>query len=250
MHCTQYVVTPSMSKRLIARAMAAHPQVRAALTEATLVIVAGTTNGYVAEEILGALGQREGFSREGFRRGAVVPPTVRAPAADLPGDVVIHAGLWQKGKTVFDVIDDLDAGDLILKGGNALDVPRRRAAVLIAHPQAGTAGVILPAVFGRRVRLLVPIGLEKRVDGDLDDLAAELNAAEAEGPRMLPLPGPAFTELDAISLLTGATARLVAAGGIHGAEGAVWIAVKGRADELAAADALVQSLAGEPPCEA
>ena len=40
----------------------------------TLVIIAGTTNGYVAEEILASLGQGEGFTRKGFRRGTTVAP--------------------------------------------------------------------------------------------------------------------------------------------------------------------------------
>ena len=87
----QFLLTPSMGKRLIGRAMARHPSVRKVLKKGTLVIVAGTTNGYVAEEVLGAIGQAEGFSRKGFRRGTVVPPHFDAAsiAARLEGDVVI-----------------------------------------------------------------------------------------------------------------------------------------------------------------
>jgi len=137
----------------------------------------------------------------------------------------------------------------VLKGANAVDVCRGRAAVLIGHPECGTAGAALPHVVGKRVKMIVPVGLEKRVLEDVADLAEQLNAPQATGPRLLPLPGEVFTELDAIRLLTGATGRLVAAGGINGAEGCVWIAVKGEAKQLQAAEQLIQSVAAEPPCE-
>lgn len=48
----QFTVTPAMGKRLIAKAMVVHPAVSKVLKKGTLVIIAGTTNGYAAEEIL------------------------------------------------------------------------------------------------------------------------------------------------------------------------------------------------------
>jgi len=247
----QFVVTPSMGKRLIGKAMAAHPKVRAVCRKGTLVIVAGTTNGYVAEEILQSLGQGEAFSREGFFRGIVGPPGGPGikSKGQFPGDVILLDGRLQKNKTIFDVADDLQAGDLILKGANAVDVRRGHAAVYIGDPQGGTAGAAIRAVVGRRVELIVPVGLEKRVLGNVTDLAAQLNAPQAEGPRLLPLPGQAFTELDAIALLTGAAARLVAGGGVGGAEGCVWIAVTGEPAQLQAAEKLIGSISAEPPWE-
>jgi hypothetical protein len=164
----------------------------------------------------------------------------------FPGDVVIQDGIWQKGKTIFDVAAQLKEGDVIMKGANAVDIETRRAAILIGHPQAGTIGASLPAYFGRRVRLIIPVGLEKRVNGNLDALAASLNEPGAHGPRLLPVPGEIFTEIDAIALLTGAKAQLVSAGGVAGAEGSVWLAVSGEAAQENGAMALLQSVAGEP----
>jgi len=69
----QFCITTAMGKRLIGKGMAQHPRVRNVLERGTLAIIAGTTNGYVAEEILTALGQAEGFSRVGFRRGGSLP---------------------------------------------------------------------------------------------------------------------------------------------------------------------------------
>jgi hypothetical protein len=161
--------------------------------------------------------------------------------------VVITKNVWQKGKTIFDVIDDLKEGDVILKGANALDLHRKQAAILIGHPKAGTIGVALQAVVGRRVKLIIPVGLEKRVCGDLYALAEKVNIPGAKGFRLLPVPGQVFTEIEAISLLTGATAEIMAAGGVCGAEGSCWLAISGTSEQEEAAEKLLTSIASEPP---
>jgi hypothetical protein len=243
----QFVVTTAMGKRLIGKGMAAHPAIERVLKTGRLVIIAGTTNGYVAEEVLDRIGQREGFERAGFRRGITVAPGAKAASAEFAGDVVIVDGEWQRGLTVTDVADDLREGDVILKGANAFD-RQGKAAVQIGNPRGGTIMDAMPAVIGRRVRLIVPVGLEKRVLEDVHDLAQRCNAPGVDGPRLYVLPGETFTELDAIRLLTGAEPSLLAAGGVYGAEGAAWLGVAGSEEQVAAAAALIRSVAGEPPC--
>lgn len=244
----QFCVTTSMGKRLIGKAMAVRPDIQSILKKGTLVIVAGTTNGYVAEEILATLGQAEGFHRQGFRRGMTVAPGAKVPEADFPGDVVIRDGAWLRGQTIFDAADNLEAGDIVLKGGNAVDA-RGQAAVHIGDPQGGTILATLAAVFGRRVRLIVPVGLEKRVLEDVHVLAKRSIDPDAAGPRLLPMLGEVFTELDAIELLTGAQACLLAAGGIYGAEGASWLGIIGTEAQVDATAELIRSVSGEPPCQ-
>lgn len=252
----QFSLTPAAGKRLIAKGIAKHPEVLTAVKGGTVVVIAGTTNGYVAEELLATIGQSQDFKRKRFFRGVVLPPV--HPTADsgripdesgFPGDVVIKEGVWQKGKTIFDVVGNLKENDVILKGANALDLEARRAAILIAHPQAGTIGASLPAYYGKRVRLIIPVGLEKRISGNLDALAAQMNEPGAHGPRLLPAPGEVFTEIDAIAMLTGAKAQLIAAGGVAGAEGSIWLAISGDAAQEGGAMALLQSVAAEPAFE-
>jgi len=244
----QFLVTTAMGKRLIGKGMAAHPAIEGVLEAGRLVIIAGTTNGYVAEEVLDRIGQREGFDRAGFRRGITVAPGAKVANAAFPGDVVIVDGQWQRGLTVVDVADDLHEGDVILKGANAFD-RRGKAAVQIGHPQGGTIMAAVPAVIGRRVRLIVPVGLEKRVLEDVHVLAQRCNAPGVDGPRLYVLPGEVFTELDAIRLLTGAEPCLLAAGGVYGAEGAAWLGIDGAEEQVGAAAALIRSIAREPACQ-
>jgi hypothetical protein len=250
----QFVVTPSAGKRLIAKALASHPAMLDALKNGTVVVVAGTTNGYVAEEILKTLGILQGFSRKRFFRGITLPPgsnvTSEGRLSDesaFPGDVVITKGEWRKGKTIVDVIDELKEGDVILKGANAVDLNRKQAAILIGHPKAGTIAVALQAVLGRRVRLIIAVGLEKRVCGDLYRLAEAVNLPCAGGFRLFPVPGYVFTELEAFQLLTGVTAEIIAAGGVCGAEGSCWLAVSGTKEQEDAAERLLALVACEPP---
>jgi len=243
----QFSVTTAAGKRMIGKALAANPEIQAVLEQGTLVIIAGTTNGYVAEEILNALGQGEGFSREGFRRGVTVAPGNKVGKYDFPGDVVIVDGKWRQGKTILDVADDLKEGDIVLKGANAFD-PYGQPAVQIGHPSGGTIMAAIPTVIGRRVRLIVPVGLEKRVMEDVSDLALHVNAPGSSGPRLYPMPGEIFTEIDAITQLTGAEVHLVASGGICGAEGSYWFGIAGTEEEVEAASELIHSVAKEPPC--
>ncbi len=246
----QFVLTPAMGKRLIAKGIVHHPEIKRVMKNGTLVVIAGTTNGYVAEEVLTEIGQADGFSRVGFRRGMTAAPGSEPEQAKLAGDVVIRNGTWEAGATVFDVADELEEGDVVLKGANTLD-PNRKAAVQIEDSKGGTILATLPAVVGRRVKLLIPVGLEKRVLEDVDTLADRCNAAGTSGPRLLPMPGETFTELDALTLLSdGAQPCILAAGGVYGAEGSLWIGISGDTKQLKKAESVIDEVKNEPQCRA
>ncbi len=253
MSIKQFLITPSAGKRLIAKALAKYPVITESLESGTVVIIAGTTNGYVAEEILSIVDQLKEFSRKRFFRGIVLPPggpvtsTGRAKdESEFQGDVVIKDGIWQKGLTIFDVVDDLKEGDVILKGANALNLPLKQAGIYIGDPFGGTIGAALQAVVGRRVRLILPVGMEKRVYGDLNELSLRLNAPGTQGPRLLPVSGEIFTEIEAISFLTGAKVEQVAGGGVSGAEGSIGLAISGTPEQMQSAENLLNSVIHEP----
>ena len=249
----QILLTPSAGKRLIAKAILEHSAIKNAINSKTIVIIAGSTNGYIAEEILKSIGQENGFNRERFFRGITLPPSIKTTESgrlpdesDFPGDVVLVKGIWQKGKTIFDFVDNLQAGDIIIKGANCIDINRRRAGILIGHPKGGTIATAIQAIVGKRVKLLLPVGLEKRVTDDLDTIANLLNSPESTGPRMFTVSGEIITEIEAIELLFGLKAKLVAAGGVCGAEGAVWLAIEGDSDKIEKAIPIMEEIAKEP----
>lgn len=244
----QYLLTTAAGKRLIAKAVCELTELKEALKNNTVVIVAGTTNSYVAEELLALTGESEDFSKKAFFRGVTIAPGEKIePKESFIGDIVLEKGKWLKGQTLFDVAAQLGKGDIVLKGGNAVNASRTLAGVLIGHPELGTVGALLPAVIGRRAQLIIPIGLEKRVLGDLHEIAAKLNTPTGSGLRMMPVGGTIITELEAVELLTGAKAELIAAGGILGAEGSCWITITGNDHQLSLASEILAEITHEPP---
>jgi hypothetical protein len=247
-----YTISPAAGKRLIAKSILCIPEVLEALENRTVVIVAGTTNAYLAEEVCHKLGQSEGFSKKRFFRGVTIPSNYKKEDAGSSseenkflGDMVIVKGTWEVGKTIFDAVEQLKEGDIIFKGANAVNLEDRQAAVLIGHPAGGTIIPIVQTNIGKRVELYVPVGLEKRVTANINEMAALLNSADASGPRYMPVSGKIITELHAVKLLTGADASLAASGGICGAEGSYWLAVTGTEDELLVMDQLYADLKKE-----
>lgn len=245
----EFVLTVAMGKRLIAKGLLADEQFKTALMEKKVLIVAGTTNAYVAQEALAAIGEKYPYDLRLFRRGITVAPGAKVAPGAVEGDVLIDHGRAVFGKDVFELAPDMQAGDVLLKGANAVNLPLGEAGVLIGHPQGGTMIPILSAAAGRRVQVIVPVGVEKRVDAPIARLSALCAAEECEGPRLLPLPGRVFSELDAISALTGAQASLIAAGGAMGAEGCAYFIAQGNDEQIAAVKQLVRSLRDEPPCQ-
>jgi hypothetical protein len=242
----QAALTVSESKRLIAKAVKEMPIVKHALENGMVIIAKGTTNAYVAEEITG-----KAMEKAGYVRGKVLPAK---GGKTLPNVQAVPDVILEKGKVIdlplAEAVKKLKPGDVVLKGGNALDYKNKLVGVDIAAPDAGTTGTTLPYVVARKAFLVIPIGLEKLVAGDVLDLTLKmrepiesLNSVQS----MFLLSGEIVTELEAINILTGAKAFQCSAGGIGGAEGSVWLVFRGTRDQVAKALKLVQSIQGEPP---
>jgi hypothetical protein len=245
----QFLVTVSSGKRLIAKAVITLEQIKRALKDNTIVIISGTTNSYIAEELLMQLGVLGDFQKDTFFRGVTTAPGRKVePKSEgyFGKDIIFEKGQWIKDKTIFDVAPNLVHGDIIIKGANAVAADRKLAGIQIGNPTLGTTGAIMQAVIGKRVELIIPVGLEKRVFSDIGLIAAKLNAPASTGLRLFPVSSTIITELEAIEQLTGASAELVAAGGVLGAEGSCWIAVTGTEEQLEITENLISGISKEP----
>jgi len=245
MKSIQFSLTPAGGKRLIALGLKQNAELLEALQSHTVAIVAGTTNGYIARELLSLVGE-EGFTGSHFFRGIVSGRPVPSDLPPMEGDVIIENGKWIRGKTIQEAAPAMKAGDIILKGANAVDLKTAEAAVLIGHPEGGTLASIWQASVGRRVRIIVPVGVEKRVDGPISELCALCNAPEAAGVRLAAAPGKAYTEMDAVRELSGAEVRLIAAGGVCGYEGIAWFQCTGTEEQLEKARQYIQMVKDTP----
>ncbi|HLZ18865.1 MAG TPA: hypothetical protein VKO67_04595, partial [Smithellaceae bacterium] len=130
------ILTVAESKRLIAKGVAQMPIVKNALANGMVIIIKGTTNAYVAEEITG-----QKVSHAAFVTGRVEP---EKGAKLLPQAKAVNHVILEKGKVVDISLEDaakkLQRGDVVMKGANALDYKNKLAAVNILHPAGGTTG--------------------------------------------------------------------------------------------------------------
>ena len=90
-------------------------------------------------------------------------------------------------------------------------------------------------------------GFMSRLTCPLDEAANKVNAPGNKGFRLLPIPGEVVTEIEALKLLTGVKAEMIAAGDISGAEGGVWLNIMGTPEQILETEKLIQSVAAKPP---
>jgi hypothetical protein len=137
-------------------------------------------------------------------------------------------------------------GDVYIKGANALDYIGQMAGVLIGSPTGGTVGAVIGNVIGKQITLIIPIGLEKLVYEDIYELHRLTMNQDYDGPKMWPINGVIITEIEAIGLLFGVDATLLAAGGIAGAEGSVRLLIDGVDGDVESALKDIKEIKGEP----
>lgn len=245
-----FVLTVAESKRLIAKGVAKLPQVEQALDQGIVAVAKGTTNSYIVEELLG---QR--MDKTAYVTGRTLPArdeTAASRFASQPApDVVLVNGQMRAGVTVIETVKEMKAGDVFIKGANALHPSRKLAGILIGDPTGGTIGAVLGSIIAKKITLVIPVGLEKLVSGDLSETAQRLSAPEQEKangiPSLWPVEGTIITEIEALEILAGVKAYQLAAGGVGGAEGSVRLVVEGTLQQVNAAVELVDTIHGEPP---
>lgn len=221
-------LTVPESKRLIAKGVAAMGIVKKALAEGMVSIAKGTTTGRVVEEVLG----------EKIDRGSYVTGNIRPSkggrsdvtlSATLP-DVVLKNGEKVDGLTSIESISEMKQGDVFVKGCNALNYEQKLGGILVGHHAGGTVGGTLGTIVARKIHLVLPIGLEKSVYADMNEISKSTRADDeyvGGAPTLMPVSGHIVTEIEALDILAGVEALQIAAGGLTGAEGGVWLLLEG-----------------------
>jgi hypothetical protein len=240
----QITLTSAESKRLIAKAVVNLGEIKKAFKNGIIVIGVGTTNAYVAEELLG-----QEIERERFVAGVVLSKgTFVLPAERRLKEIVIKRGKIIDAK-MDDVLPEMTSNDVFLKGANALDFSGT-AGVLMAGQGGGTIGRSLGTIMSKGVNLIIPVGLEKFIPGSIKNVAPlagmdKVIFSTGTPVGMMPIHGKVITELEAIKIISGAEAIVMAKGGVSGAEGAVTLMVRGTPDQLRRVKLLTKSIKGE-----
>lgn len=230
--------TPAMSKGLIAKGVAALPEVREAFENGKVVISTGSTTSLIYKELSGKW--PEGPLACGMVTGKGL--CVGSGMTDFLG-AHGHAKFWyfEKGNPVqSEDLDEVLAGctakDVFMKGGNSLD-PSGQAGVLLGMENGGIIGKAIGHVMAKGIHFVIPVGLEKMVFGSVADDALEmgihrLDYCSGMPVGLLPLSGQVISEMEAVEQLASVGAFHVSAGGVSGGEGSVALLVKGEKDQV------------------
>lgn len=242
----EVVLTVAESKRLIAKGVAALDYIQEKMQKGIIVVTTGSTNGYIYEELTG-----QKIDHRAYLTGRTTPAKgVSTWNVEPLKDLVLVDGKPDPSLDRFSALERMSQGDVYIKGANALNYAAGVAGVSIGHPRGGTLGGALGTIVGSKLRLLIPVGLEKEIPFDIEEAAALLaEPDERLGTvhSLWPVRGHIFTEIEALDVLCGVEAIPVAAGGIAGAEGGVRLLLVGSEEAVKGAVALVESIQGEPP---
>jgi hypothetical protein len=248
-----FVLTPAESKRLIARAVAELDEVKRAKKNGKLLIGHGSTNVFVAEEILGKEKVSEIWRKETYLSGVILRGTLCTTLGpEKPPILVLNRGeIEPPAPTMEALLKDFGRDSAVIKGANCVD-PEGNAAVFMAHPEGGTIGWAIGTILARGVPLIVPVGLEKLVPSvsRAVSLCGQQTFDYCMGLRvgLMPLSGAkVVTEITALKILAGAEAFHVASGGSSGSEGAVTLVAEGEEAAVMNAIRFVEAVKGEPP---
>lgn len=231
MSIAQITLTVEESKMLIAKAVSIHPKVKKTLEQGTILFKGGTTVSEVSKII----------AKKRLRLCGIT--TGRGTIINIEGeDSGPHVALYKQGE--FRNIDEsflnsvlkLTDKDLIICGANAID-SNGNAAMMIGSMGGGDIPYALSACYGEGVSIIIPVGLEKLIPGNLNDIIKKTGRRRKEysigmAVGLIPILGEIVTEIEAINLLTGLIAIPIASGGIGEGKGSITLDVEGEKTEL------------------
>ena len=247
---TVFTLTSAESRRLIAKAVVAIPEFKKAWESAYLLLAGGTTNAFIAQELLGRDGIEPGRCTVGISTDGLLCVTNPDSRKSFPN--VFYKG-EKSDKTLVEALADFHAETVVIKGANAVDM-NGYVGIITSGFDGGTVPRIIGPVTSKGLKFITPVGLEKLVPS-VQASAKALGGATHIDISMGADPGmycigtsTIVTEIEAIRMLFNADATLVCCGGVGGNEGAVTLAVDGDEKDIKAlVEFLETEIKGEPP---
>jgi tRNA-binding EMAP/Myf-like protein len=248
-----FVLTPAESKRLIGKAVSQMEAVKRAEDHDWMLISHGSTNVYVAEEILGKKEFAKLAIRDRYLSGIISRGTLCTTLGDeKPPLLMLNRGvLVAPAPTMAEMLLQFGRDSVFIKGANAIDRDGN-AGVFAGHPEGGGIGWSIGTLLARGIHIITPVGLEKMIPfvHEAVTLCGQQTLDYCQGMRvgMIPLAGATVvTEIEALRILTGVESSHVASGGCSGSEGAITLIAEGETEVVEKSIQLIESIKGEPP---
>lgn len=243
-----FTLKSAESRRLLAKGVAAMEEVKQAKESAYIILAGGTTNGYVAQEILGTREFEPHLATVGTSTNGVL--CITDPDARKPFPNILHKGS-PVDKTIPEAFQDFHKETIVIKGANAVDL-EGNVGVITAGFDGGTIPRIIGTVTSQGLKYITPVGLEKLVPS-VKEAAAAVGAHRidhslgADFGMYCITNSIVVTEIEALDILFGVKAIHVASGGVGGNEGAVVLAVEGSEEAVERTiDFIENEIKGEP----
>lgn len=243
-------LTPSESKRVIAKGVKNLEEVQRALKQGTIIIGLGTTNAYVADEILSELLGANKIDKQRYAAGVITDKgTCVVTKEEREKEVIIKNGVVRREESIENAIEELSAEDVFIKGANALDA-YGNAGILLAHTTGGTIGSAIGTVMARGVNFIIPVGIEKMIPYSITEAAKRVGKGRffksvGMPVGLMPVYGTVITEIEALILLGAEDAFTISAGGVAGGEGSVVICAEGSAESMEDLMRVITQIKGE-----
>lgn len=243
-----FTLIPVESKRLIAKAVVQMEEIKIAKQEAYIILNGGTTNGYIAQELLGM----KDLEPQKFTAGTNTHRLLCVTDADkrTPFPIILHKG-ERSAKTLPEALQDFHIESVLIKGANAVD-SEGNVGVITSGFDGGTIGATYGTAFSQGMKYIFAVGLEKLV-ASVKEAAAWIGGAKTLdytigadfGIFCIPN-GIVVTEIEALKILADVEAKHVASGGVGESAGAVVLVIKGEEANVRKAISIVESIKGEP----
>jgi hypothetical protein len=242
------VLNPAESRRLLAKAAVATPEVQNAMKKGMIIIGRGITNAYVSEELFNISAEPKAAQTSGIITDGIANVNLAPPPCTWH---VVKDGKVMEDADSNEEIFNFGKGDVFIKGANAID-SQGIPGIYVASLKSGTIGMAWPIVTPRNCHLIIPVSLEKMVASviDVSKQTGVYHYKYSMGIpfKLVPVPtAEVITEIQAFALMAGVKAYHIGSGGVGGSEGSVHLSLEGDEESIEKAFELAKSVKGEPP---
>jgi len=242
-----FTLIPAESRRLIAKAVLEMEEIKVAKKKAYIILNGGTTNGYIAQELIGM----KDLEPQKFTAGTNTHRLLCVTDANkrTPFPIILYHGK-RSSKSLVEALQDFHIETVLIKGANAID-SEGNVGVITSGFDGGTIGATYGTVISQGLKYVFPVGLEKLVPS-VKEAAAWVGAKTLDYTigadfGMFCIPNAiVVTEIEALKILADVEAKHIASGGVGESTGAVVLAIKGNEANIRKAISVVESIKGEP----
>jgi hypothetical protein len=238
----QVSLTVPEAKRIIAKGIAALPEVQTAFKSGKIFLKGGTTVSAVCEEL----------TDKPLLIAGRISPRGTMMANNYSGK--FHCAMVENGqlRAVDEILEEtaasLKSEDVAVFGANAIDV-YGGTALMYGVALGGKPAKIISGIMSEISHIIVAVGLEKLIPGSVSDIILktgrkDVDASLGMAVGLTPIVGQVITEKEAIAMLGNVECTVIGKGGISGAEGGTTMQIEGHKSDVEKILQIVQAIKG------